>query len=119
MNAERLYGKKPELLNCTNAWISGKGLDDIRTPVMNRRLEGKSDGAVNETLNGTSDPKLFYNCFLLINGVEDKLTYLNELYQFGQELKAAGRPRDRKWQDSAAIPGGNRRNPKAELQKYR
>ena len=59
---------------------------------MNRRLEGKSDGAVNETLNGTSDPKLFYNCFLLINGVEDKLTYLNELYQFGQELKAAGRP---------------------------
>ena len=92
MNAERLYGKKPELLNCTNAWISGKGLDDIRTPVMNRRLEGKSDGAVNETLNGTSDPKLFYNCFLLINGVEDRLTYLNELYQFGQELKAAGRP---------------------------
>lgn len=76
MNAERLYGKKPEVLNCTNAWITGKGLEDIRTPVLNR---------------GT-DPKLFYNCFLLINGVEDKLTYLNELYQLGQELKAARRP---------------------------
>lgn len=76
INAERLYGKKPEVLNCTNAWITGKGLEDIRTPVLNR---------------GT-DPKLFYNCFLLINGVEDKLTYLNELYQLGQELKAARRP---------------------------
>lgn len=96
MNAERLYGKKPETLNCTNAWISGKGLEDIRTPVMNRGMYGKSDKISDRMwdriLNERSEPKLFYNCFLLINGVEDKLTYLNELYQLGQELKAAGRP---------------------------
>lgn len=75
-NTERLYGKKPEILNCTNAWISGKSLDDMRTPILNRG----------------EDPKLFYNCFLQISGVEDKLTYLNELYQLGQELRAAKRP---------------------------
>ncbi len=72
---ERLYGKKPELLNCTNAWIEGKGLDDILQNIVSR---------------GT-DPKLFYNCFCRINGVEDKLTYTNELYQFGQELKSTKR----------------------------
>lgn len=75
-NTQRLYGRRPEILNCTNAWISGKGLEDIRIPVLDR---------------GT-DPKLFYNCFLTIHGVEDKLTYLNELYQFSQELKASKRP---------------------------
>ncbi len=71
LNRERLYGKKPEVLNCTNAWISGKGLVDCRTDISGRG----------------NDPKLFYNCFLRINGVEDKLTYLNELYQFQLELK--------------------------------
>lgn len=75
-NTQRLYGRKPEVLNCTNAWISGNAFEDMRTPIMNRG----------------DDPKLFYNCFLQINGVEDKLTYLNELYQLGQELRAAKRP---------------------------
>lgn len=71
LNIERLYGKKPEVMNCTNAWISGKGLEDFKTSIQSR---------------GT-DPKLFYNCYCRINGVEDKLTYLNELYQFQLELK--------------------------------
>ncbi len=75
LNKERLYGKKPEVLNCTNAWITGKGLADVRTTVTNR---------------GT-DPKLFYNCFLRMVGVEDKLTYMNELYQFQMNLKKDGR----------------------------
>lgn len=75
LNRERLYGKKPEIMNCTNAWIKGKGLEDVKTSLQNRG----------------NDPKLFYNCFLRITGVEDKLTYLNELYQFQLELKNSGR----------------------------
>ncbi len=75
MNRERLYGKKPEVMNCTNAWIKGKGLADVKTPI-----QGRGD-----------DTKLFYNCFLRITGVEDKLTYMNELYQFQLELKNSGR----------------------------
>lgn len=74
-NNERLYGIKPALLNCTNAWIKGKGLDDIREALL---LRG-------------SDPKLFYNCYCRINGAEDKLTYSNELYRFQMELKNSKR----------------------------
>lgn len=33
----------------------------------------------------------FYNCFIQINGVEDKLLYVNELYKFGQELNSKKR----------------------------
>lgn len=75
LNNQRLYGTKPELLNCTNAWIRGEGLDDVRESVLARG----------------SDPKLFYNCFIRINGVEDKLTYTNELYQLQLALKNAKR----------------------------
>ena len=67
----QLYGRSPQIQNCTNAWIEGSGLADIK----------KSAG------ERGSDPKLFYNCFCRISGVEDKLTYANELYQFGLELK--------------------------------
>lgn len=75
MNNERLYGIKPALAGCTNAWIKGKGLEDVRESI---------------ALRG-NDPKLFYNCFIRINGVEDKLTYANELYQLQLELKNAKR----------------------------
>ena len=75
MNRERLYGAKPEVMNCTNAWITGKGLDDFRT---------------GSTIRG-NDNRLFYNCFYRINGVEDKLIYVNELHQFFIELKNSGR----------------------------
>lgn len=71
MNNERLYGMRPSVNSCTNSWIKGKGLDDIRESVAFRG----------------SDPKFFYNCFYRINGVEDKLTYANELFQLYQELK--------------------------------
>lgn len=66
ISEERLYRVRPNFINCTNAWIKGTGLEDIKTDIQAR---GK-------------DPNLFYNCFYKINGVEDKLTYLNELYQF-------------------------------------
>lgn len=75
INNERLYGKRPEVVNCTNAWIEGKGLSDICKSILTRG----------------DDPKLFYNCFCRINGVEDKLTYVNELFQFSEELKTAKR----------------------------
>lgn len=71
MDRERLYGTKPQLLNATNIWIDGKGLSDIKKDIAARG----------------NDPKLFYNSFYRINGVEDKLTYVNELYQLLVELK--------------------------------
>ncbi len=71
INNERLYGTKPQTINCTNAWIEGKGLSDFKKSI---------------TARGT-DSNLFYNCFCRINGVEDKTSYANELYQFQMELK--------------------------------
>lgn len=72
---ERLYGEMPALVNCTNAWISGKGREDILRPASARG----------------GDEHLFYNCFYRIRGVEDKLIYLNELYQFQLEIRNSGR----------------------------
>ena len=75
LNNERLYGVKPKLSNCTNAWITGKIMDDVRKDVTSRG----------------SETNLFYNCFCRIMGVEDKLTYQNELYQLQLELKNCNR----------------------------
>lgn len=75
LNNERLYGVRPNMLNCTNAWISGKGFEDIKKAAAAR---------------GT-DENLFYNCFYRICGAEDKVTYANELYQLQLELKNSGR----------------------------
>lgn len=75
MEQARLYGTPPQFVNCTNAWISGKILEDVRQDFPSR---------------GT-DPNLFYNCFCRISGVEDKLTYQNELYQLQLELRTAKR----------------------------
>jgi len=74
-NAERLYGTPPRTQSCTNAWIEGKGLADVLRPV---QLRGQEE-------------IFFYNCFLRMEGVEDKLTYLNELYRFQLEMAGAGR----------------------------
>lgn len=71
INNERIYGIKPQILNATNVWIEGKGLSDFKKSITTRG----------------DDPKLFYNAYCRINGVEDKLTYANELYQFWLELK--------------------------------
>lgn len=75
MNNERLYGIKPTVVNCTNAWIKDKGLDNIRENIM---------------LRGT-DSRFYYNCFCRINGAEDKLTYANELFQLEQEIRNSKR----------------------------
>ena len=74
-DTRKLYKEPPSLINCTNAWISGRGLADILTPPKQR---------------GT-DARFFYNCFIRMKGVEDKYTYLNDLHKFYMELKAGGR----------------------------
>lgn len=75
MNVQRLYGTEPQVRNCTNAWTEGRGVDDIRESLPGR---------------GT-DPALYYNCFYRINGVEDKLIYMNQLYQLYLEIKNSKR----------------------------
>lgn len=73
---QRLYGTKPTVSSAVNVWLKGgEILEEIQQPTENR-------GA---------DNRFFYNCFCRINGVEDRLTYANELFQFQQKLKAAKR----------------------------
>lgn len=71
MKIQKIYGPLPELSNCTNAWTDGSGFQDILKPAQDRG----------------NDSKLFYNCFCRVNGVEDKLIYMNDLYQFYLQLK--------------------------------
>ncbi len=88
-NAQRLYGMPPKLQNCTNAWIEGKGLADVQKPFQTRG----------------QDDRFYYNCFLRIEGVDDKLTYLNELYHF--QLEMAGSGRNMVIVDSELLPPSN------------
>ncbi|WP_432628093.1 YceG family protein [Brotaphodocola sp.] len=77
-NRERLYGTEAEtLMPATNVWLdAGNPLfEEIKKPAGERG----------------SDPRFFYNCFCRICGVEDKLTYENELYQLGQSVRGSGR----------------------------
>lgn len=74
-NLERLYGKRSNIQSCTNVWTKKKGLEDIKTDSFKRG----------------EDADKFYNCFYKINGVSDKITYLEELYQFQLEIKNSGR----------------------------
>lgn len=74
-NNARLYGEKPAYVNCTNAWITGEVLEDIKQ---------------NITVRG-DNPAFFYNCFCIMNGVADKITYMNDLYQLQLELKNSKR----------------------------
>lgn len=60
---------------CTNAWMKKADWQEALTPPVMRGTEAK----------------LFYNAFLRVNGVQDKLTYVNELYQFYQQMQTEGR----------------------------
>ncbi len=75
VSMQRLYGTQPSVMNCTNAWITGTEFDDITKTVYTR---GK-------------DKNLFYNCFIRMNGVKDKLIYQNQLYQLQLEIKKSNR----------------------------
>lgn len=71
LRLQQVCGPLPDLTNCTNAWMSGNCLEDL--------LKGVSQRG--------NDPKLFYNSLCRISGVEDKLTFQNQLYQFYLQLK--------------------------------
>lgn len=75
LNVEKLYGLRPRINNCTNAWITGNIFEDVC----------KKTG-----MRGT-DQKYFYNCYCRIMGVEDRLTYQNKLYLLQLELKKCKR----------------------------
>ena len=71
VNRQRLYGTLPSVQNCTNAWMQKAELAQVLTPVRNR---------------GTDDT-FFYNSFLIQYGMEEKLTYSNDLFAFYKNLK--------------------------------
>ncbi|MDO4261177.1 MAG: YceG family protein [Eubacteriales bacterium] len=72
---ELLYGPRPQLRRCTNAWADGKGLADVQKPVS---LRGE-------------DPGFFYNCFVRLWGAQDRLTFLPELLRFQRQMTESGR----------------------------
>ena len=74
MNNERLYGVRPSVVNCTNAWIKGKGLDDIRESI---------------ALRG-NDARFFYNCFCRINVLRTSSHMRMNYFSFSRSLKAPG-----------------------------
>ena len=75
LRLERLYGDKPTHKPCTNAWMNGRPIEDLR-------LAAKQRG---------DDERFFYNMFCRINGVEDKMTYENALFQLQMVLKSEKR----------------------------
>ena len=70
-----MYGTAPVIKNCTNAWIKGTEFDDITKTVFTR---GKEEN-------------FFYNCFIRMNGVQDKMLYENQLYLLQVEIKRSKR----------------------------
>lgn len=72
---ESLYGTRPQLKPCVNAWASGKVFDDLRKPPAQRGTDGG----------------FFYSCFCRVSGAEDKVNYVNDLYKLQLDLKNAGR----------------------------
>ena len=75
LRLERLYGDKPQHRPCTNAWMSGRPMEDLR-------LAAKQRG---------EDERFFYNMFCRINGVDDKMSYENALFQLQMVLKSEKR----------------------------
>ena len=73
--AQRINVVRPQVQSAANVWIEGDILQDMRREAQER---------------GT-DPKFYYNVYCQINGAWDKLTYVNDLYQFYQALKGKGR----------------------------
>ena len=72
---QRLLGPPPGVQACTNAWMKKPALTEVLTGVQAR---GR-------------DERFFYNCFLAQYGVEETLTYSNDLFDFYRRLKSEGR----------------------------
>ena len=72
---ERLRGEKPQHVLCTNAWMKGDPFEDIRLAAGQR----------------SSDERLICNMLCRINGVNDKMSYENTLFQLQMVLKSEKR----------------------------
>ena len=94
---QRLYGTPPSLSPCTNAWVQKAELNAALTAVQARG----------------NDPRFFCNLFLCQYGVEDNLTYTNDLFAFYQSLQGGGRRICVVNGDPA--PGGDRRGQAGQL----
>lgn len=75
---ERLYGTPSRIVQVANTWAQGGGFSDILLPLSERGRKEEGEITV-------------YTCFYQVNGVEDKLVYLKELYQLQQQLREDGR----------------------------
>lgn len=71
LRRQRLYGPPPSRLPCTNAWMQQPSWKEILTAPAAR---------------GTDD-RFFCNVFIAQSGVEDPLTFSDELYTFHQSLR--------------------------------
>ncbi|MBQ3010251.1 MAG: hypothetical protein IJD81_03545 [Oscillospiraceae bacterium] len=74
-NRQRLYGQLPTISNCTNAWMEKADMEQVH-------IEARRRG---------SDGNLFYNSFIVQYGVDDKLTFPNDLFMFYKQLKGKNR----------------------------
>lgn len=72
---ERAFGPTSSYSFCTNAWLSGKILEDIRKQVPERG----------------NDPGFLYNCFVQVDGAEDRLMYQSDLLNLQKDLKQQNR----------------------------
>lgn len=71
----KLLQSKPMVAGCTNIWIKGRVFDELKRPSSARGEESR----------------FYYNCFCRIVGVEDKVTYTNDLFQLQLALKGSGK----------------------------
>lgn len=72
---QQLYGQLPSITNCTNAWMQKPELEQV---LVESRIRG-------------TDPATFYNSFIIQYGVEDKLLFPNDMFQFQKQLRSQKR----------------------------
>lgn len=85
-NAQNLHIRNAEKVNNVE---NARNLHNIRN--IENNLGNGMFSADNAQGYGADKDKIFLNCYVRINGVWDKLTYENELYQFYLSLKAMKR----------------------------
>ena len=68
-------GPEPKFKPATNVWLGGNVFRDVQK---DPQIRG-------------DDPKLYYNAFCRIRGVEDKVSYEGNLYKLQLEMKKTGR----------------------------
>ena len=85
-NAQNLHIRNAEKVNNVE---NAQNLHNIRN--IENNLGNGMFSADNAQGYGADKDKIFFNCYVRINGVWDKLTYENELYRFYLSLKAMKR----------------------------